>query len=405
VPYRKREFRFLNRFFLMLLLFVFVESSHGLDYAAASEVIVEPEQEITWGFSNDTSLECAPKDALSPNSPMNVFRGRFRKQLIDDELKFLIVRTEFPSTANSEKTSESHIPTVKKALDFLTSGRVEPMITNWEFISKVLLLDENSAAFKASDRNNLHQTADKVRQSQDRLTKEQDLKGIDVIILISPSNLSTRDKSSSIAVLSYGDYPSTVFLGSDFWISSKPWLLVAHELGHIFGLLDLYDFGNSLLVESGNQGYFSQFSFMGAFDIMNNPWGSSPELTVWNRWLLGTIQAGEIFCYSGKDASISLKPLALVTAGYRGIFINESDESLLVIENRQAIGFDSNSLPSTRGLLIYRVLLNVETGAGPLRLIKQGLCGQGKKARYELESLKIRCKKGLKRKILINLQG
>lgn len=115
-----------------------------------------------------------------------------------------------------------------------------------------------------------------------------------------------------------------------------------HELGHLFGFVDLYA-----------AGYMGDST--GPFDVMAYPWEKSKSFLGWNLWLKGWIQDSQVVCLNYVSQPTSEISLTSVTmnSGKRLIVIRESTNSVIVIEARLDTEYDR--LASDSGLLVYRV--------------------------------------------------
>lgn len=344
-----------------------------------------------WGFLELEPLGCNPQAIMDLNSPANVYRGEYRRLTQSDNLDIVVIRVAFLDQSNSMNAEKNISSIVKRALELLSLSKDSEVGVFVKESTEVVTLDQTFESLGPLGRNNFKGLAELTNTFLEKLSHRFDLSDVDILILVSPSGIRYSQLGASIALLSYGKFPSAIFLGTDFWQSAKPWTLVAHELGHIFGLLDLYDMENSMKVARGLTAYQSQFAFMGPFDVMNNPSGTAPELTIWNRWLLGSVSRDNIYCFQGKLSKVLLRPVAIPGKGYRGIFFKESETSLIIIENRQALRLDRSVSISSRGLLIYHVDLLTDTGSGPLRVLVKGLCGRLKEENVSIKNLQVSC--------------
>lgn len=118
--------------------------------------------------------------------------------------------------------------------------------------------------------------------------------------------------------------------------------ILTHELGHLFGFVDLYA-----------SGYMADST--GPFDVMAYHWEKSKSFLGWNLWLRGWIQDSQVLClnYGYQPVSeVSLSSLTL-DAGKRLLVLRESADSVVVIEARLNTEYDD--LGANAGLLVYRV--------------------------------------------------
>ncbi len=144
----------------------------------------------------------------------------------------------------------------------------------------------------------------------------------------------------------------------------------AHEIGHLMGLADLYNFSAREDVASGREKSFdiAQFKFMGGFDLMNHADGPGVELTAWNRWLLGVLEDSQIRCLPQVATRTTLTAVEL-EGGIKGAVIPISSSQVIVIESRKPIRYDQRL--GTAGVLVYKVDTSIPSGSGPMTLIRK----------------------------------
>ncbi len=129
-----------------------------------------------------------------------------------------------------------------------------------------------------------------------------------------------------------------------------------HELGHLFGFIDLY------IIKPGN--YFIGQT-PGPFDVMN----AKGEFLGWQRWLQGWITDSNISCFSFNDpaTTLQLRPLGKANNGTQLAVIKVSDQKALVLESRKATVTDE--LGVNEGLLAYEMDLSIQSLQGPVKII------------------------------------
>ena len=132
--------------------------------------------------------------------------------------------------------------------------------------------------------------------------------------------------------------------------------VIAHEVGHTFGLQDLYAYHS--------QGSYSdEHRYVGQVDLMGFVSAKSPSFLIWNRWRLGWIEDSDVFCQPLTEAHDYLLNDTSATSGPRLIVIKSSASERIAVEYR-AKGNDSLAFG---GLVIYRVNQSAN-GMGSLRL-------------------------------------
>jgi M6 family metalloprotease-like protein len=144
----------------------------------------------------------------------------------------------------------------------------------------------------------------------------------------------------------------------------------AHEIGHLMGLADLYNYdaANEAAATGAQKANDLEFKYMGIFDLMNWATGAGVELTAWNRWLIDLISDNQIRCLPTTATTTLLSPVE-VSGGVKGAVVPLSTTEAIVIESRRAIRYDKNMEKSSEGVLIYKVDTSISSGSGPMRVI------------------------------------
>jgi M6 family metalloprotease-like protein len=136
--------------------------------------------------------------------------------------------------------------------------------------------------------------------------------------------------------------------------------VLKHEIGHLFGFVDLY------IIAPGN--YFIGQT-PGPFDVMNATSGPAHEFLAWQRWLQGWITDANVTCLSFSDPSgeFQLKPLGKATTGTQMTVIRLTNQKALVLESRK--GTATDNLSGNDGLLVYEIDLSIGSLLGPIKII------------------------------------
>ncbi len=127
---------------------------------------------------------------------------------------------------------------------------------------------------------------------------------------------------------------------------NSPMGVFAHEFGHDFGLVDLYD-------TTGNTLGIGVWGLMGTGSWNGQPRGTSPaHFIAWHKALLGWLTLTEVTSplLPASLPQVETDPVALKLSIKTSSF---GDEEFFVVENRQQVGFDAG-MPGS-GLLIWHV--------------------------------------------------
>jgi M6 family metalloprotease-like protein len=138
------------------------------------------------------------------------------------------------------------------------------------------------------------------------------------------------------------------------------WLVVAHEIGHLFGFTDIYMYN----------GEFYKGYTPGPFDVMNYVGSWAPTFTSWNRWLMDWVTDKEVKCLDKDNIDIELKLTDVnLETGTKAAVIRLSSTKVLVVESRKNNKFDF--LGPNEGLFVYTVDMNIKSGEGAVRAISE----------------------------------
>lgn len=152
-----------------------------------------------------------------------------------------------------------------------------------------------------------------------------------------------------------GILPSVIITGNDESRDISNWI---HEFGHELGLSD-----RNWSTDSTP-----------AFDIMFG-WYGNPELSAWNRWLLGILEDQQVDCKTDQATSTHLvRPIAWPGVYKKAIVIPVSKHSALVVESRRRLGYDSLLGKESEGAYVYRIDASVpiyqQTKVAPVDVVK-----------------------------------
>ena len=315
-----------------------------------------------------------------------------------------IIGVDFPdlqSKTSSPKSDYTYITKpITKWYSDLSHGK---MIFNWRINTKYVRMPQKLSNYNiggssaGTGRNTVR--ADQFIQNAISLAEKSfDFKNVDLVVIAPPLN-TTGDQ-----VTNGGAYPTPTGSGFKYSggeilnatiinvqeISSRiyaPWygaLPLAHEIGHLTGLTDLYDTG---WINKGNN-TSDQFKFMGIFSYMNyaGPTGNAILPTIWEQWQVGWADDSQIRCVKNLVNSTHLiSSLGGSSKGIKGVVIPISETKAIVVESRRKIGFDSGMPSSAEGALVYSIDITTFSGNGPMKIARKS---SSKKSLFEDAPLK-----------------
>jgi M6 family metalloprotease-like protein len=141
---------------------------------------------------------------------------------------------------------------------------------------------------------------------------------------------------------------------------------MVHEIGHMFGLPDLYTVFYERNPNDPND-WFNQFIYMGRFGLMNHVTGGASELLSWERWLIGWIKNDEARCIDKKETHIlEIVPSYSDQAGVKLVSINLTSTKNIVIEVKEKNEYCEIC---DLGALVYTVDSSLPSMRGPVRMV------------------------------------
>ena len=159
------------------------------------------------------------------------------------------------------------------------------------------------------------------------------------------------------------NFGNAVTFGNDSRAVRGP-AIVAHETGHMFGLVDLYAFNTAGEPYAGEvHKYVGSWSPMGG---LFNP----THFLVWEKRKLGFVDDTQIDCLEGTGGVEAILTPNHVTGGQKAVVVKLDEGSALVVEVRSRSapnsGLDTNLC--AEGVLVYEVDARVPSGQGPARI-------------------------------------
>jgi len=166
--------------------------------------------------------------------------------------------------------------------------------------------------------------------------------------------------SNSTGQLTNYSVVSAVKPNENRWLSS-PWRTVAHEVGHLLGLMDLWNREDSTAWQGKTAAPFS---------LMNTGagWGYAGDFFAWEKWVLGWIPDTDVYCFSKDPNDLSVDLVGLdALQGIRLVVMPISSTKVLAIEYRTKSTLDFGIVKS--GALVYTVDTTKRNFELPIRIV------------------------------------
>lgn len=192
-----------------------------------------------------------------------------------------------------------------------------------------------------------------------------DFGSVDLLIVVPTREAAIEFSPAFVPMAGFGvtadgnELRHAVTMGqAEMWNEDYPQLSVntlVHEMGHVIGLPDLYDFDAP--------SFETLHEPVGGWDIMGftNP---ATDFLAWHKWKLGWLDENDIACL-GFPGSLeaTLAPIE-TSSGTKALVIRTGPATAYVAEVRRRLGVDADICDE--GVLVYSVDANVETGHRPV---------------------------------------
>ena len=144
------------------------------------------------------------------------------------------------------------------------------------------------------------------------------------------------------------------------WLSS-PWRTVAHETGHLLGLMDLWNREDSTAWQGQTAAPFS---------LMNTGagWDYAADFFAWEKWVMGWIPDVDVKCLQKDSVDIATELASLDSkSGVRLIVIPMTSNKVIAVEFRKRSALDFGI--TKPGVLVYTVDTSKKNFELPIQLV------------------------------------
>lgn len=312
----------------------------------------------------------APKSSLSPNAFGNYGQCKIASSPEDNSpdkslgfplpspeisaslkpnFKILVVPVQFLDHRTKNRPAEDMADVVYGLSKFYERASSIPISFDWEIPDEYFLIERTIDSFNldvkfAVGNNGSFWSVYKpyIQAVIDRVDSQFDFSKYDAVIIEEPRTVTDKEQGLFIPnvqespLSSEGKVKRIMITGNDHLRDVQNWI---HEFGHLLGLSDRNWNTNTTM----------------SFDLLFG-WYGVPELSVWNRWLLGVLRDQQIDCKVDQAASTHLlQPVAWVGDFKKGVVVPISDHEVLVAESRRRQGYDVMLGKESEGVIVYRV--------------------------------------------------
>jgi M6 family metalloprotease-like protein len=292
----------------------------------------------------------------------------------DRRLVVQLIYAKSPNTANPEPPAEDARYLIENAGKFLSDMSGGYTKFEWRFEDKYFEMAKPIESFKVTRAQGGNPWG-LVQATISASDSAIDFSDVDMVISVFPPDVKSSEIDYSPALpgiksmpfkTNEGNIYRATMVGSDARRENGH-LLVAHEIGHLLGLTDLYSY-------EWKQGatFEDQFPFMGQFDHMNYAMGASKEWIGWNRWIIGFLSDKQVRCVTNQPRTVhQLEAISSPMQGTKIVVVRTSKFKSLVIESRRNTRYDAGASEASNGLLVYQVDTRVSSGRGPIRVVRK----------------------------------
>lgn len=279
------------------------------------------------------------------------------------------IMVDFSDAAGGRSSTEYYRSFVPAGLDILRNFSHGELTIVEERSSSWIRMPRPSTGYNyyrgMTDRDHLRFIQDAV----DAADSAMDFSATDALIVVMPPTLTTPGYDVSPAFVNVpgrgimadgNEILNATTIGTD-WADKRSFVL-AHELLHTMGLVDLYDLEGTWEGDPYVQRFVGPFSLMGYY-------ASNPEIFAWERWVLGWLGDTDALCLDKGTHDVSLRGVSLAGSGTRIAVIPLGGTRFLSLEARTRAGLDSRG---AEGVLPYVVDPAALTGSGPIRVPSTG---------------------------------
>jgi len=291
-----------------------------------------------------------------------------------------VLFVDFPDAASVQTTEElfsANVPWAEAYLEAMSFGHLD---LQFEPLHRWLRMSETHGAygFSGASQSGVIHTFEShrayIQKAVALADPDFDFEGIDSVLIIADPKADSMHSPAFAPDHPYWGVTidgqlitSAVTRGADWYRLGQGGWVVAHEMGHTLGLLDLYEIGTPFPLPHRFVGNFGIMGLLiptvgGLAHGQEDPLRGS-EMLAWHRWQLGWVESAQVACVTTFPGSVRLSPVANET-GIKAAIVPTDGTNAIVVENRQQVGYDLNI--AAEGVLVYTVDTTMLTGTGAI---------------------------------------
>ena len=324
-------------------------------YIQPRVVTTKPKTKVSTGkYDNYAQCKIAEVDDGSDDKSLGYPLPENRLDL-KENFKILVVPVQFTDHETQNRPADDMADVVSVMTNFWVRASSVPISFDWTIPEKYYQIGKSIDSFELgikfdpTFRTDFWTNYKKyLQEAIDLVDPDYDFSKYDAVIVEEPRTVTNKEHGMYIphAPSKYGQSDGLysdegqirglLVTGNDEQRDIPNWI---HEFGHLLGLPD--------------RNWESKAT--PGFDIMFG-WYGSPELSVWNRWMLDILKDSQIDCKTDTAASTHwIKPVAWVGDYKKGVVIPISKTVVLVAESRRRQGYDALFGQESEGVYVYRI--------------------------------------------------
>lgn len=287
-------------------------------------------------------------------------------------IKALVIGVDFPNYPGQTPTADYVGEATRKTSDFFETMSYGSVKFDYTVLPRYVRMSKNAEDYGLGSWNSGDYGA-YYREALSNAAAEFEIGGYDVAYVMAtpqtPSSAITSGPAFPWAEITEdGLVPlGTATGGRPDAENAFRWM--AHETGHLFGWVDLYDVSGTV-----NPGGSRQTRF-GWWDIMSMNWGTFDlEINGWFRFQLGWIKDSEVVCFQQdklQEVSVAVSNLASKQP-QRLVVVRTGPQKAIVIERRSITQYaPMRSNPGFAGVLIYEVDGAISATMAPVSIVRK----------------------------------
>jgi M6 family metalloprotease-like protein len=325
----------------------------------AKPVIADPELSSKSSFSSVQLCEVKSTLAHQANLGYGI-APEFVKA--SGDVNFGIIFTTYTDAAGDDRAFKEYkdvqAPNVSKFFSTASYGKLKVRITS---TYKYYNINKSSETYNLRAMNQTSKFWQVVEDGMNAAKADYDFSKIDVVLVVMPSTAAAVDLGAAGMRSEFGGkifYQgiTSAYINPSNGRPVEP-LFLAHEFGHVLGLLHPTDHKIGL-----------------AWDLM--VWEQNPavDLYGWEKFILNWIEPTQVDCLAQAPSAPLVNYLDALgnESSETKLFVYKISESqVLVVESRKKSSLDDLT-PAEEGVLVYKVDVNLGSDRAPISLIHNG---------------------------------